>query len=30
VVAPTPAEQPPVNDLVHVIGRAFKKLFGRG
>jgi hypothetical protein len=30
VVAPTPAEQPPANDLVHIVGRAFKKLFGRG
>jgi hypothetical protein len=30
VVAPTPAEQPPANDLVHIVGRAFKKLFGLG
>ena len=26
--APKP-EQPPVNDLAHIVGRAFKKLFGR-
>jgi hypothetical protein len=30
VMAPQAAEQPQVNDLVHVIGRAFRKLFGRG
>jgi len=29
VVAPRREEQPPVNDLAHIIGRAFKKLFGR-
>ena len=28
-VAPHRAEQPQVNDLAHIIGRAFKKLFGR-
>jgi len=26
---PPPEQQPPANDLAHLIGRAFKKLFGR-
>ncbi|HKO20995.1 MAG TPA: hypothetical protein VJU82_19135 [Acidobacteriaceae bacterium] len=29
VVVPRRQEQPPANDLAHIIGRAFKKLFGR-
>jgi hypothetical protein len=29
VVTPKRPEQPQVNDLAHIIGRAFKKLFGR-
>ena len=29
VVTPKPAAQPPVNDVVHIVGRMFRKLFGR-
>jgi hypothetical protein len=27
---PSPAPAPPVNDLAHIVGRLFRKLFRRG